>query len=197
MDNEERFIFFDQKAKDILRTIQVIEPVISCLCQYHLVRLETGRISSLQVQYNSKIEAYKEILDLKPDQTLTETLQSKISQYSMEIEALMPRYKEDQEYLNELSEEIQEYFEYIGSFSWLNVCLAEEVFSRLPKEDKMMCTAAVLLFTNENIDEEESEKIFNFLYDFIVDEELKDAIVSLNGLNENALLDYIVQTYIE
>ena len=197
MDNEERFIFFDQKVKDILRTIQVIEPVIDCLCQHHIVRQETGLILSLQSHYNAKIEAYKKILKSKPDVALTEALQSKIRQYRKKIKDLMPRFKEDKEYLSELIEEIQEYSAYIGSFCWLNVCLAEEVFSRIPKEDKRICIAAVLLFTNENINEEESEKIFNFLYDFIVDEELKNAIVSLHGTNEKALFEYIVQTFIE
>ena len=196
MNCEESFKFCEQQVQDLLLAIETIEPVIGSMGEYSLVSQELEKILSLDIKYRAKIEAYKEILDLNPNKALTKVLESKISDCNNTIEELALKCKEDEEYLVEFSAEIEEYFEYIQSFTWLNVHHAAAVFSKISEEDKTKYMAALLLFTNESISDEDISEIAYFLSEEIEDQELKEAILAL-GYNENALVEYIVQTYSE
>ena len=190
------FQFCEQQVQDVLRVIETIKPVVGIIRDSYKVSERLEEIHEEGIEANGKIEAYSEVLKLKPNKTLTQKIESEIKNLNGIVEVGVQEYQELSNYQDDLEEDLSEYLKYIHSFNWLHVHIVAEVISRIPAEDNVASMAAILLFTNENIEEEERTEIFNYLSEFNVDTGLQHAIRSMFLGDEYALIEYIGSTYL-
>lgn len=185
------FEFFEQQVQDVLKAIETIKPIVGVIRNSYKANERLKDIHEEGIEANGKIEAYKEILKMKPNKTLTQKIESKIEK----LESIINQGIEEHQNIGEcqiyLEEDIKEYLKYILSFNWLNVQILAEVVSRIPEGDDLAGLVTVLLFTNESIDEEEREEIFNYLSESCAEIELQHAIMSEFLGEEYAIIEYI------
>lgn len=185
------FEFCEQQVQDVLKVIETIKPVVRIIRDSYKIIERLEDIHEEGIETNGKIEAYTEILNMKPNKTLTKRIETKIKKLESIINQRLEEYQNLEEYQVEVEEDLKEYLKYILSFNWLHVQILAEVISRIPEDDDLACLATVLLFTNESIEEEEREEIFNYLSESSTDIGLQHAIRSAFLGKEDAIINYI------
>lgn len=185
------FEFCEQQVQDVLKVIETIKPVVRIIRDSYKIIERLEDIHEEGIEANGKIKAYTEILNMKPNKTLTKRIETKIKKLESIINQGLEEYQNLEEYQVEVKEDLKEYLKYILSFNWLHVQILVEVISRIPEDDDLACLVTVLLFTNESIEEEEREEIFNYLSESSIDIGLKHAIRSTFLGEEDAIINYI------
>lgn len=185
------FEFFEQQVQDVLKAIETIKPVIGIIRNSYKVNDRLEDIHEEGIEANGKIEAYKEILKMKPNKTLTQKIESKIEKLEFIINQGIEEHQNIGECQIYLEEDLKEYLKYILSFNWLNVQILAEVISRITEGDDIAGLVTILLFTNESIEEEEREEIFNYLSENCAEIGLQHAIRSTFLGEEDAIINYI------
>ena len=187
------FEFYEQQVQDVLKAIETIKPIVGVIRDSYknIERLED--IHEEGIEANGKIEAYAEILNMKPNKTLTKRIESKIKKLELIINQGIEEHQNLVECQAYLEEDLKEYLKYILSFDWLNVQILAEVISRIHEGDDLSGLVTVLLFTNESIEEEERAEILNYLSESCAEIELKHAIALTFLGEEDAIINYIAE----
>lgn len=189
------FEFFEQQVQDVLKAIETIKPIVGVIRNSYKVNERLEEIHEEGIEANGKIEAYNEILKMKPNKTLTKRIEDKIEK----LESIINQGIEEHQNIGEcqiyLEEDLKEYLKYILSFNWLNVHILAEVISHIPEDDNLAGLVTVLLFTNESIDKEEREGIFKYLSEFYAFATgIHHAIKSTFLGEEDAIINYIANS---
>lgn len=190
------FMYIPQQIEDVLRVIERITPVIGLWREKYKVEKRLEEINNTIIETNGKKAAYSNILQMKPNKTLTKAIESEVTRLDALVEELLSEQEEIEGYSIDIRENIGEYNKYIHSFDWLYASLLGEVLSKIDNNDKPMLIATLLLFTNSCIKEDEKSEIFNTFYHFIKNDEIKFVLTSLT-YNENAIFDYMSTRDIE
>lgn len=189
------FEYCEQQVKDVLHTIETIKPVVGIIRDAYKTSERLEDIHEEGIEANAKIEAYSELLKLKLNKALTKKLESEIEKLKASVEEGLKEYKELSNYQENLEENLSEYLKYILSFDCLNTHVVAEAISRIHKKDYKSVMAAVLLFTNESIKEEERIEILDYLSNTLDDEELQNVVRTMFfGEEYDTLIEYIGTT---
>lgn len=188
------FEFFEQQVQDVLKAIETIKPIVGVIKDSYKVNERLEDIHEKGIETNGKIKAYSEVLRSKPNKTLTKAIEAEIKRLNESINQGIEEHQDLVEYQVYLEEDLKEYLKYILSFNWLNVQILAEVISRITEGDDIAGLVTILLFTNESIEEEEREEIFNYLSENCAEIGLQHAIRSTFLGEDDAIINYIANS---
>ena len=188
------FSYREQKVQDILRAIDVLEPVVFLIREYEQTqhRLKPVIKRNKEIDFFMKVEQKQMHSSIKRKPSLYGTPRLR---FLLEEKKVMEKYKEK---LSSTVEELNhliydEYIEYSNSFIEINEDLAEKVAIHIKYSESIERFLAMLLLVfNNGLKEEKRQRIFHKLWIYYQEnpnEEVK--ILDITKGNQSLIISYI------
>ena len=142
----------EQKAKDVMAAIKVVQPALSLIREEGKIKKEYIQLKEDNAKLSEEITSIKKVIALTcTGLTLQNDLWQIVNNKSSEYEESKEREEELKIIYDNMEKEVILYQEYAKLFNWVDNNVIEEVLKSNDFEEKEKFLAMMFLFLNSNI----------------------------------------------
>lgn len=157
MSEQARTVFNieEQKAKDVMAAIKVVQPVLSIIRKWGKVTKEYTQLTEDNLKLSEEIASIKKVIELTcSGLSLEEDLNKILNNKSSEYEKSKKREEELKKISSDMEKDVLLYQEYAKLFNWIDHCIIEKVLNLHNYEDKEEYLSMMFLIFNAGISEQ-------------------------------------------
>lgn len=154
MSEQARTVFNieEQKAKDVLAAIKVVQPVLSLIREGGKIKKEYAQLKEDNVKLSEEMASIKKVIELTcSGLALEKDLMQILNNKSSEYEKSKKREEELKCIYDNMKKEVTLYQEYANLFNWIDKSIIEKVLNLNNFEDKEEYLSMMFLFLNAGI----------------------------------------------
>ena len=154
MSQQARTVFNieEQKAKDVLAAIKVVQPVISLIREWGNITKEYTQLKENNAKLSEEITSIRKVIALTcTGLMLQNDLCQIVDKKSSEYEESKEKEEELKDIYDNMEKEIITYREYADLFNWIDQNIVEKVVKLNNFEDQEEFLSMIFLFLNANV----------------------------------------------